>query len=539
MYGIALDLGTSGFRAQLIDLETKKVAKTSMTMKHPLPGGNVTDHLDFAISIGEDVAHRIIVDAIRKMVERFNVDSSQIRKIAVCGNPIQLSLFQNSEIRDLAYAGKNMQKRLGIQSIQRDARIFPAKEIFKETLILENCDIIVPPAIEHEIGADALAMMIETDFLKQENPTLVTDYGTNAEMAIKVGNRIITGSAAAGPAIEGQGINCGMLAGPGAITDVNLEGNLWRICVLNNNMETVKGHLIDPITGNISEKSGIIPAGITGTGLISILSLAIETGLITNPPKLKYGRLILGENIELSEMDIKEAGKAIGAIRAAQLTLIVESGIGYEELENVYMSGASGTYVDAKKARNIGSCPDFSKRTVQFGNTSLALARDILLDEAKLDAVIELASHIKADHLMMATSDTFKKFYTCELGYWTEGMSMDMYHKFLKAYKLPPLPISLNNPIIEKRVRLDINENSRNQIEVVTDIGTTLEEVAVGCIMCHMCERECPEKAIDIEKGTDFIAKYSTQKCLGTACKRCISVCPVHAITYKEIMVTT
>lgn len=206
MYGIALDLGTSGFRAQLIDLETKKVAKTSMTMKHPLPGGNVTDHLDFAISIGEDVAHRIIVDAIRKMVERFNVDSSQIRKIAVCGNPIQLSLFQNSEIRDLAYAGKNMQKRLGIQSIQRDARIFPAKEIFKETLILENCDIIVPPAIEHEIGADALAMMIETDFLKQENPTLVTDYGTNAEMAIKVGNRIITGSAAAGPAIEGQGI---------------------------------------------------------------------------------------------------------------------------------------------------------------------------------------------------------------------------------------------------------------------------------------------------------------------------------------------
>jgi methylamine methyltransferase corrinoid activation protein len=330
-----------------------------------------------------------------------------------------------------------------------------------------------------------------------------------------------------------------MLAGPGAITDVNLEGNLWRICVLNNNMESVRGHLIDPITGNINEKSGIIPAGITGTGLISILSLAIETGLITNPPKLKYGRLILGENIELSEKDVKEAGKAIGAIRAAQLTLIVESGIGYEELENMYMSGASGTYVDAKKARKIGSCPDFTKRTVQFGNTSLALARDILLDEAKLDVVIELASYIKADHLMMATSETFKKFYTCELGYWTEGMSMDMYHKFLKAYRLSPLPTSLNNPIIEKRVRVDINENGRNQIEVVKDIGITLEERAVGCIMCHRCERECPEKAIDIGKGIDFIARYSTQKCLGTACKRCVSVCPVHAIAYKEIMVTT
>jgi uncharacterized 2Fe-2S/4Fe-4S cluster protein (DUF4445 family) len=31
MYGIALDVGTSGFRAQLIDLKTKEVVKTSMT----------------------------------------------------------------------------------------------------------------------------------------------------------------------------------------------------------------------------------------------------------------------------------------------------------------------------------------------------------------------------------------------------------------------------------------------------------------------------------------------------------------------------
>ena len=98
MYGIALDLGTSGFRAQLIDLNTKKVVKASMTMKHPLPGGNVTDHLDFAISVGEDISHWIIMDAVSKMIKRFNVDPSQIQKMAICGNPIQLSLFQNSEI---------------------------------------------------------------------------------------------------------------------------------------------------------------------------------------------------------------------------------------------------------------------------------------------------------------------------------------------------------------------------------------------------------------------------------------------------------
>ena len=111
------------------------------------------------------------------------------------------------------------------------------------------------------------------------------------------------------------------------------------------------------------------------------------------------------------------------------------------------------------------------------------------------------------------------------------------YHKFLKAYKLPSLPPFLNDPIIENRVRKDLKETEGTEIEVVEGIGTTLEELAVGCIMCHRCEKECPEKAIDIGAGTDFIARYSTQKCLGTACKRCVSVCPVHAITYKEIRI--
>ncbi len=537
MYGIALDVGTSGFRAQLIDMETKEIVKTSMTMKHPLPGGNVTDHLDFAISIGEDVAHSIIIDAVEKMIERFDVDTSQISKMAVCGNPIQLSLFQNSEIRDLAYAGRNMRKRLGIGDVQRDARIFPAMDIFHGTLNLGNCEIIIPPAIEHEIGADALAMMVETDFLEQEEPTLVTDYGTNAEMAIKVGNRIVTASAAAGPAIEGQGISCGMLAAPGAITDVNLENGFWRISVLDENMEAAKGHLIDPVSGTILEGSDIVPAGITGTGLISILSLAIETGIIISPPKLKYGKIELGGGIEVSETDIKEAGKAIGAIRASQLTLIHESGIAYEELETMYMSGASGTYVDPFKARKIGSCPDFTKKTVQFGNTSLNLARDIVLEKVKLDTLIELAGHIKADHLMMATSETFKMFYACELGYWTEGMSMDIYRKLLKVYKLPQLPAPMEDPVIEKRVHKDISETGTGRVEVIDDIGVTLEEMAIGCIMCHRCEKECPEQAIFINAADDLFAEYNTLKCLGTACKRCVNACPVHAIDYKEIKI--
>ena len=78
-------------------------------------------------------------------------------------------------------------------------------------------------------------MMLKSNFLDNKEISLVTDYGTNAEMALKVGDKIFTGSAASGPALEGQEISCGMLASPGAISDIVLEFG-WHTLVLDDNM---------------------------------------------------------------------------------------------------------------------------------------------------------------------------------------------------------------------------------------------------------------------------------------------------------------
>ncbi len=538
MYVISLDLGTSGFRSQLIDLENKDTIKTVVTMGHPLPGGNVMDHLDFAIDTGADVAHGIIIETVREILQKFDVDPNEIARIAVCGNPIQLSLFQNIEIRDLAYAGKSKQASLGVENVNRDARIFPANEIFKGIFEMDNCEIIIPPAIKHEIGADALAMMLETDFMAQKEPCLVTDYGTNAEMALKIGDKIITASAAAGPAIEGQGISCGMLAGPGAISDVNVEDGYWRLTVIDSNMNPAKGPLVDPVMGNEIEGSDAMPKGITGTGVISTIALALKEGLIEKLPELPNGKLILGTGITISNKDVEEAGKAIGAIRAAHMTLIVDSGLKYEDLKYSYMSGATGTYVDANKARRIGSVPDFCENIIQFGNTSLGLARKIAIDISKLDEVITIAQKIKADHLMMASSETFKNIYMCELASWQNGMPTEIYAQMLEMYNIPVYPGTLKDVNIEKRVVRDIDDVGYLGLDVVADIGITLEAPVVKCTLCHKCETECPEDALVIvEKDGKRFVNIDSQHCLGTSCRRCVVVCPEQTMNHSLLTV--
>ena len=119
-YAIAMDIGTSGIRAQALNVEDNSTIGTTVTLRHPIPGANVMDHLHFAVNVGREEAHQVLIEAVNKVVDQLGVDKSKITRFAVCGNPIQLSLFQNIEIRDLAYWGTNAMERLNIEPPKRN-----------------------------------------------------------------------------------------------------------------------------------------------------------------------------------------------------------------------------------------------------------------------------------------------------------------------------------------------------------------------------------------------------------------------------------
>ncbi|MGC8605577.1 MAG: methylamine methyltransferase corrinoid protein reductive activase, partial [Desulfomonilaceae bacterium] len=458
---IAMDLGTSGFRAQALDLSTQKIISTTITTRHPLPGANVIDHLHFALEMTVDVAGCIMIEAINKILGRLQVPLDRVVRMAVCGNPIQLSLFQRIEIRDLAFAGKRKLESLGVIPPKRDANILRAVEI-PGLMIPNDAEVMIPPAVRHEIGADALAMMIQTGMLQKDETSLTTDYGTNAEMALYYEGQVITGSTAAGPALEGQQITCGMLAMPGAISDlvgteradICYDSKYDRTMVLDREMMPINGPLLDLKNGTVIDDGLIEPVGITGTGTVAIVHQGIEEKLITIPRiNTLDAEFRLAPDIIFTEEDFKEAGKAIGSVRAGHITLCQEAGIELEDVTTAYMSGASGTYVDPIKAQRIGMIPPRVKKIYQVGNTSLAMARDLVLDPEKLQMMGDLAKNLRQTHCMFAGSKVFEKVYILELSYWTEGMPFAQYQKFLKKYGFPELPTIGEAPEIIRTVR--------------------------------------------------------------------------------------
>ncbi|ETA68928.1 MAG: hypothetical protein PWQ51_1949 [Methanolobus sp.] len=532
--GVAIDIGTSGIRAQKIDLDTGDIQKTVITLRNPLPGANVMDHLDFAITYGLDLAQGLHVNAVKHVIETLGVKPEELERMSICGNPIQLSIFQGIPIDDLAYAGERKKERLNIQESDRSARIIDCSEI-KGLDVYPNAQLVVPPAIRHEVGADALALIIKSGFLDTKETAIATDYGTNAEMALIHEGTIYTGSAAAGPALEGQQIKYGNLASPFVISDVEFEGKNMRNYVLDDEMNTVKAQLINPNNGDIIEEDSIKAKGITGTGVIAIIEAGMKDGIITLPKINTPDHILyLQDKIKFFESDVEAAGLAIGAIRAGHLALCNAAGVEVSDVKKAYMSGAAGTYMDAVKAHQVGMVPFDVDEVIQIGNTSLIVAREILLSEDRLWELQDIAAKIVSNHVMFATDPAFKEAYIQEISYWTEGMPFKMLKKFLKKKGLPKIDLPEKETTVTKVVEKDIPVLGPEGLQVIEQVGTYLT-MKVDCPECPKCIKVCPNDAITIDD--EGVVMISSDLCDGANCKRCINACPKETFRWENLVV--
>jgi methylamine methyltransferase corrinoid activation protein len=250
-------------------------------------------------------------------------------------------------------------------------------------------------------------------------------------------------------------------------------------------------------------------------------------------------RRFLQDGVFITEHDVLEAGKAMGAIRAGHRTLIEEVNIDDDDLKAMYLAGASGTYVDPLKAQVCGLVPRVLERTYQCGNTSLMMAYDLLVKDEAMDEMQSIADSIAAKHIMFATSKVFEDLYVNEIAYWLEGMPFDMFNQILKEKGYRPLPPIKRPKEMLRIVSADIPVLGDRGLKTLNHVGVYLLAEFPGCIGCKKCMRDCPEQALRIEKVDEkrFQIRISTEYCLGTACRKCEQICPEDIIRLNEMKI--
>ena len=247
------------------------------------------------------------------------------------------------------------------------------------------------PSVASYVGGDIVAGVMACGLADHPEVRGLIDIGTNGEIAIGNNEWLVCCSASAGPAFEGGGTKCGMRATRGAIEKVTISD----------------GRLDYQTIGNAD------PLGICGSGLIDAIYELVKNRIIGADGKFHRDRqdprltfeddvpqyTIAPSNetgtdkaVVISESDIGNLIKSKGAVFAAIKSLTDYIGLGFDQLETIFVAGGFGSFLNISKAVSIGLLPDIPREKIQFiGNSSLTGARLCLLSETATERSLNIS----------------------------------------------------------------------------------------------------------------------------------------------------
>lgn len=323
--------------------------------------------------------HRLALASINQAVDSLKLAErikKRIEKVTIVGNVAMHHLLAKLPVDSLAH--------MPFQPYQKAANL-DANSLM-DGIFGEGVQVSLPPLIGGFVGSDALACLAYFDFAHAPAPMAAIDLGTNGEVMVTDGRRILVASTAAGPAFEGVNISCGTRAVDGAIVGARLEN----------------GHLV---LQTIADQP---PVGLTGSGLLSVVYELRKNGTIEASGRINPAYLaenakknngsesrsipLTGDGrLALTQWDIRELQKAKGAIRAAVEILMKNLRLEANDLQRIILTGSFGGQVDIDGVLALGMIPPVGRERVETIANGAGLGAAMFLSDAGMAAAIELA----------------------------------------------------------------------------------------------------------------------------------------------------
>jgi uncharacterized 2Fe-2S/4Fe-4S cluster protein (DUF4445 family) len=359
-FGIVFDLGTSTLVGKLISLiDGRQIAAISRLNSQIKYGSDVISRIQHIEEHpdGLNRLHALLMKDLDRIVKRLlEVGGLKPEDIYVCvaaGNTTMQHILLSLDPSGIAEAPFTPVMTDGVIVNARDAglKLNPMAMLY------------VMPTKSGYIGGDLISAIIASKAAEQDDEIILgLDLGTNGEIFLGNRKRMITCSAAAGPALEGARITHGTIAKTGAIEGVRL----------------IDGKFYYKEIGNIK------PVGICGSGLVDLISVLLNCGIVDKEGLMTphddgsacdmssrvfekggvYNFLVASEKeshhkkpIYLTQKDVRELQLAKAAIAAGVQTLLKEMGIGIKDISRIYLAGALGNYINPYSAMRIGLLP--------------------------------------------------------------------------------------------------------------------------------------------------------------------------------------
>ncbi len=420
IWGIAADIGTTTVSVYLVNLLNGEIAAKAAEYNGQIKRGE--DIISRIIYAGKNSGlpelQTLVVDTLNQLIERAarraKIEPAQIYKMTVAGNSTMIHLL-------LGLPPASIRLKPFVTAINQPP-LLRAGEL--GLAIHPQAGVDCLPGVASYVGADITAGVVAAGVVDNEPLTLFLDVGTNGEMVL--GNRdwLITCACSAGPAFEGAGVRDGMRATTGAIEEV------W---IHQQSFEPTCRVIADPRREVRGEATP--PAGLCGSGLISLLAELFITGVIDKSGNLNFmlgsprirrgehgpeyvvawaGETAHGRDIVLTKVDIDNLMRAKAAIFAGFTVLAQSVGVELAAVEQVLIGGAFGQYINVEKAVQLGLLPDMPWEAFQFlGNTSLRGALLALLNREYRRQIAEAAA--KMTYLELSADNSFYEAFTSAL----------------------------------------------------------------------------------------------------------------------------
>jgi uncharacterized 2Fe-2S/4Fe-4S cluster protein (DUF4445 family) len=379
--GIAVDVGTTTLVAQMVDLaEARVLAVRTALNPQAVSGADIMSRVAAALAPAGAARLR---DAVRAEVGRLVAgvchDSGRApQTVVLVGNTVMHHLFCGLDVAPLAATP--------FDSPRLDECRFDAAALGWD--LGPAAVVRFLPCVRAFVGSDLLAGVRALHLADRDDLEAFVDLGTNAEIVVAGGGRILCASTAAGPAFEGGRISRGMRAANGAICEVSL----------------VAGRMTARVLG------GGRARGVCGSGLVDAVRCGLELGRILPTGRLAAGArtLPIDAGVALTQADVRELQLAKAAVAAGLRTLAARLGATLDDLACVHLAGAFGNYVSRSSACWIGLVPVEPARIRAAGNTALHGAKLALFDDGPelLDAV-----RARVEHVPLAADPQFADAY--------------------------------------------------------------------------------------------------------------------------------